>query len=285
MKLNGNAYPEGSFKIIESDAPDMEIIDAMLTGKGPYNVPVYVVRNYYSQEDCNHIKETFCQIIDDTLGGNRIEDFVKVHQIGSTQFKKTTLEYFEECERSSADINRLIAVVKDDKARNDFMFEQTFKTYYSHKSIDFRPSSYAGKFCNMMTARRWNNNTELSLLAHEDSSQLLVAAIDQYEICNVKQVIALNLCVENSNGAELILWNIAPNMESKVSLGLENTGYPYALELLEGIDYLNLKTYPGDLYFINANYIHAVSKQKENKRISLGRFIGYAAENKVVYWT
>lgn len=263
----------------------MDVLESMLTGSGDLNVPVYVVRNYMMPHYCERIKNEFFNIIDQTAGGNRIEDFVMVYQIGATQFQKTASEYFEECAVSKPNVEKLLSGIDDPKVVAGFMLEADFKKYFSRKNIRFGPSTYEGEKVNLFTARLWNNPVELSLQAHDDLAQLSVAQRDNYDIGKVEIVIASNLCVYNQCNSKLLLWNIAPDEQTKKQLDLDCTGYPYPQSCLEGIDYLTVKTNPGDLYFINANHVHAVSKEKRNERITLGRFIGQVSPDRVEYWT
>lgn len=285
MKLTGKSFLKENFKVLEADTTiNMEVIDCMLKGEGEYNVPIYIIRNYLTKKHFSQVKVKFYDIIKKTSGGNRQENFVKVFQIGSTQFQKNLEEYFEECIVCKENVNNLLHAIDDTKVRENFMLENTFKKYFSSKQTTFKPSSHNGTSCNKFTARHWNNDGDLLLLAHEDLTQLSELK-DLNEMGNVNTVIASNVCIENSFDSKLLLWNISPNVAEKKKLNLETLGYPYPLDILEGIDCLSLSTKPGDIYFINANFIHAVTKEKNNKRISVGRFMGYSAPNKVIYWT
>jgi hypothetical protein len=286
MKLNGDSIPESMFKIDEDYVKaDINKINKMLNGsRSDYFSPVYVVRDFLPAKYCQIIEENFLDLINATSGGNRIEDFVKVEQVGSNQFQKTSGSYMAECNRSSSAVNKLFDNIPSDLL-DDFLLEKTFLNFFLNKNIHFGPSCFRANYCNMFTARLWKNDSGLALLPHEDLAQLEIAKQDDYEIGNVKNVVAQNLCVQNVKTAELKVWNINPDVEIKKQLGLEKTGYPYPLELLEEFKCLSVETHPGDLYFINANYVHAVTDTKNGRRISLGRFLGYASDNKVVYWT
>jgi hypothetical protein len=123
------------------------------------------------------------------------------------------------------------------------------------------------------------------LFPHEDFSQLNQARKDNYEIKDVNKVIACNLCISNDNDGELVIWNYEPSLEFKKSLGIEDLGYPYPLNgFLDEVEKIEIQINKGDLYFINANLIHAVKEiNVDCNRISLERFIGFSGENQVVY--
>lgn len=272
------------FEIIEDFSEfKVESLVDVLDGKRP----AYIVRNYLDDEELLKIKNHFLEILSRTNGGNRSKDFVPVFQVGATQFKKTTPEYIQECKLTKDNIQELLMAIDNDAIREDFLLEKTMPLDFNKQGIKFRPSQFLNDFVNKFTIRQWkNSNTEhLSLLPHEDLSQLNLAQRDDYEIGKVGRVIASNLCVSNGTGGDLIIWNYEPDFELKVSLGVENSGYPYPLSLLREKEFVELKINAGDLYFINANLIHAVKEVAGSERISAGRFMGKVSENLMVYWT
>lgn len=249
---------------------------------------VYIVRSHMSKEDTVAIKKKFEDIIENTKGGYR-KDFVPVHQIGATQFNKTTEAFFQECLETRSSVGELIEVLECSANKKDFLLEDSFKAYFSEKNIRFRPSKFEGNTVNQFTARKWQNkdNSSLVLLPHEDFSQLNQAKKDNYEIKDVHKVIACNLCISNDHNGELVIWDFEPSLEFKKSLGIEDLGYPYPLNgTLTKAKKIEININKGDLYFINANLVHAVKEINVNcDRISLGRFIGVCGENDIVYWT
>jgi hypothetical protein len=286
MRLQGTSYESNRFRVKEGfKKPDFEIIHKMLDAEN-MDMPVYIVREYYDSETCSKLKSEFFRIINETQGGNRQEDFVPVQQIGSTQFMKTTKEYFDECDDTKMHIQRLINSLNEKELINDFMLEHTLKKEFGNIGRKFRPSRYNNREVNTFTARKWTNEYEdLALLPHEDFSQLNVANSENYEIGSVKKVIACNLCISNDNGGEFLIWNIDPSTESKRKLNVENNGYPYPVELLTDFEIISLDIRPGDLYFIHANFIHAIKEIKCKDRISLGRFMGINEDKEIIYWT
>jgi hypothetical protein len=286
--LKGTSFSEKKFKILEDyKVPDFKKIDNMLRGNTDISTPVYVVRNYINQNECKKIQDRFYAIIKEAKGGNRKDGFVLVDQIGASQFHKGAKEFFEECITTKPSINHLINSIYDSPVIDDFMLELSMRNYFTQKKIHFGPAYNRGNYSNLFTARLWRDDKEklFSLNAHDDLAQLEFIRNDNFEISGIENVIACNLCVENEENANLLLWNISPDKDSKQDLNIEKTGYPYPVSILEGINSISLNTSPGDLYFINANYIHAVEKKQHNKRITLGRFLGYAANDRVVYWT
>ncbi|MBC8756871.1 hypothetical protein H2O64_19515 [Kordia sp. YSTF-M3] len=288
MKLIGKSYPKDNFKIFEdTHIPNLDIINDMFLGKED-SAPVYIVRNYIGHDSCEKLKNKFHEIIEKTNGGNRAsDDFVEVSQIGATQFHKETRAFFDECIQTKEAVNNLVDSIYDYDDLNDFMLETSFREYLLQKDTHFGPAYHKGNYCNMFTARLWKDKKEekFALNAHEDLAQLHFAKRDNFEISTVKHVVACNLCVENTENANLLLWNLFPDEACKKELGIELTGYPYPFSAIKDIDCLHLETQPGDLYFINANYIHAVEKKQKDSRITIGRFLGRSSQNRVVYWT
>jgi hypothetical protein len=286
VEVIGKSYSNEEFSLVEDNLkPNLEIIDQMLRGEGP---PVYVVRNYLSTENNLLLKNKFHDIISKSKGGNRNDDdYVDVYQIGANQFGKSGGSFIKDCIRTKPEVNDLMSEIFESEIMDDFILERSLREYFFDKSIYFGPSYFKGEYSNLFTVRLWKNqkNTDLSLEAHEDLSQLNFAKEDGFEIHSVKNVVACNLCIDNDSDTDLLVWNISPDDTTKKMLNLNKTGYPYSLDLIEKFPHLKVKTAPGDLYFINANFLHAVSSSSAERRISLGRFIGFVNDKRVVYWT
>jgi L-isoleucine 31-dioxygenase len=285
MKLTGQSC--SNFTVKESyNTIDFNVLEKMVLGDED-SVPLYIIRDYVDSSVTERICVKFFEIISNN-GDNRKDEYVEVNQIGATQFGKSARDYFVENIKVQGNIDKLLNSINNPLVQNDFLLENSFRNFFSKKGITFRPSYYRGNYSNLFTARLWKDdkNKNFILKAHDDLAQLNIAEIDNYEIGMVKNVVACNLCVKNSSGTELIVWNLSPDVDCKKRLNIENTGYPYPIKQLEGIDYLELKTNPGDLYFINANFIHAIKNKGEKKdRISIGRFIGQISDSQIVYWT
>ena len=275
-----------SFTIIEDfQFPNINTIKSFLTGASPN--PIYIVRNYIDKNICEELKCVFYRILNRTNGGTRKGDFVPVLQIGATQFNKCTSDYLSDCQKTKPYINEILDSVANKFPNNDLLLNKSLQKAFKDDNIKFDASSYKDQNVNQFTIRKWTNanHAKLSLLPHEDLSQLGVAKKDNYEICTINRVIASNLCIANNLKGRLIIWNIKPEKQVKINLGIEYKGYPYPLSMLEGFQKLSVKINSGDLYFINANLIHAVEEINTGERITMGRFMGMCSENKIVYWT
>lgn len=281
MKINEIA----AFSPIEhNQIPDFDILRAMIMGE--LCAPAYIVRDYISHNICNIIKRKFFELISETDGGNRQNDFVPVIQIGATQFNKSSSDYIFEVSRTKAQIDEILRSVEIDHHQVDLFLDRFLTTNFENIGIKFRPSRFDGTEVNNFTIRKWTNSgmDSFALLPHEDLSQLSFARADGFEISDVSKVIACNICVSNSGGGDLLIWNLDPSLELKMKLGVEDTGYPYPLGILKSIKCCRIRINPGDIYFINANLIHAVEEINSSSRITLGRFVGNYGDQ-VMYWT
>ncbi|RRZ95858.1 hypothetical protein [Erwinia sp. 198] len=245
---------------------------------------LYIIRNAVDPAVCEKIKINFYEIMR-IKGNHRPDDgFVKTEQIGSSQFHKTGMEYINATVESDADVLNLYQGMSDDVVRTLYLDKQ-LENFFSQEKISYRPSAFKSHNANFATTRRWLDNGNMSLWPHDDSAQLKFAEQDGYEIAAAKNVISSNLCVcDAANGGELKVWNCRPDDNIRKEFDVLDTGYPYPLAFADSFESFTVRLKPGDLYFLNASYLHGVTSSVENERISSGRFIGYI-DNKVVWWT
>ena len=216
---------------------------------------------------------------------NRLDDgFVKNQQIGSTQFHKTGEEYLKSTIEANENVMALFAGLENSNIRNLFM-DSDLEHHFATQAINYRPVLHLTSYANFATTRRWLNNGEMSLMPHEDGAQLHFAAQDNFEVSRSENVIASNICLSNDDeGGELIVWNVKPDAELRREFGVEKTGYPYPIEFVDQFEKISVKLNTGDMYFLNASYIHGVTSSAHYERITSGRFLS-KVDNKVVYWT
>jgi hypothetical protein len=285
--LSGSRIEE-NFSYVETSASeiDTDIIYDIVT-RGHHNgAIVYVLRNAFSPESAASIVENFDRLLYETDGGNRHDDgYVKINQIGATQFSRSGEEYVREVMGTAQMSLDLLEELSGDE------IEQMFNTgllekIFARRGVVFRSSrfkSIPGGFC---TFRRWLDNGEMALMPHEDSAQLITARTDDYEIAGARHVVSYNAAVETTDiGGELVVWNLNPDDRCRENLGLVGTGYPYPIRELEGVESFTVQLHEGDAYFLNSSFIHGVSSLQEGRRLSAGRFIGKITDDLVVYWT
>lgn len=275
------------FGFVESKNGEIDfsiIHDLIMKGEHNGNV-LYVIRNYISSKWTQLITENFNKVINER-GSHRLNDgFVSVQQIGSTQFKKNGSMYMEESNKSYDDLDRIFEGIPHDVVENLFLGKFLEECFLEQK-IHFGSSRYKHGYACMATFRRWLDNGDMSLMPHEDKAQLIFAKKDDFEICKVPLVVAQNLCIEaTGKGGELSIWNIQPDNNTRTYFGVEETGYPYPPQYIKHIDRIEVRLNPGDIYFMNACCIHGVRSVINGNRLTAGRFLGFADDRKVVYWT
>jgi L-isoleucine 31-dioxygenase len=277
-----------NFSYLETTAPEVntEAIFDLIT-KGEHNgAVVYVIRGAFEPETGARVVENFDRILAETNGGNRHGDgYVKTHQIGATQFSRSGDEYVREVMKTAPATLQLFDGVSHHE------IEQMFNTrllekLFAAKGAVFRTSRFKNIPGGFIAFRRWLDNGEMALMPHEDTAQLLSARADDYEIARASHVVSYNAAVEaTQSGGQLVVWNLNPDDRCRENLGLVGTGYPYPPSALEGLESITLKMHLGDVYFINASFLHGVASLKEGRRLSAGRFIGQVADDLAVYWT
>jgi hypothetical protein len=261
-----------------------DIADLIQYGYTKEGSILYVIRNAVDLDICDQITNRFHEIIIKTGSKRGNDGFVKVEQIGSSQFHKNGREYIQSTIDSHSDVYELFSDLDNESIQGIFL-DDALEDFYRKNGIIYRASKHLTSAGNFATTRRWLNNGDMSLMPHEDSAQLMFAAEDGFEVHRGQNTIAANVCFcQDEVGSELVVWNLKPSLEFRKELGVEKTGYPYPLNLLKAYKKISVKLNAGDLYFLNASYIHGVESSSENFRISSGRFIT-KTDQKVVYWT
>lgn len=115
--------------------------------------------------------------------------------------------------------------------------------------------------------RSWSNEGNYALMPHEDLGQCRSLKQKGFEIQTVAnfQVIAVNICIENVRGGDLVYWNIQPDNNSRQHLEITETGYPYPSCLLFPFDKITLAVRVGDIYCFNGKNVHAVTPTQSTR--------------------
>ncbi|TKI06520.1 2OG-Fe(II)-dependent halogenase WelO5 family protein [Martelella alba] len=286
FKVSGNTIPSG-FGYLETTAKnlDFEIIRSLIQ-EGSYDGKIlYVIRGNVSKEWCESISSEFDEYLS-KVGGNREGDtYVSTKQIGASQFSKNGATYTEESRKLAGGVTELLKNVPQS------IIEDISLTHYQEEhfldiGIHFGSARYKNSHANFSTFRRWLDNGSMSLMPHEDKAQTAFACDDNFEIENAKHVIAFNACIQASGeGGELCVWNLEPDESCRRSFGVEKTGYPYPPQHLSGIESFSVRLNPGDVYFLNAGFLHGVQTVRNGQRLTAGRFISAISSRKVIYWT
>jgi hypothetical protein len=167
----------------------------------------------------------------------------------------------------------------------ELFLDDALERAFARRGRIYRRAQHLGGVANFATTRKWLNNGAMALHPHEDSAQLATAAQDGFEIAGGGHTIAVNLCIaDDAEGSETVLWNHCPDEAERRAFGLDATGYPYPRDYADGYDSIRVKVRRGDLYFMNASYLHGVENGDTNNRITAGRFITCVGD-KVLSWT
>lgn len=279
MKMTGHTNNKDFFKFYESDSINFEKIYEVSTGK----LAGCIFRKVISEETCKAIANNFWH-------GKELasrSDGVPGFYLGTYHYKKDLAHYLSESIIANKALDNLFS-------GTDNIFEDIMNKF-SHFLKDkpnkpiIRPAQHNGIEACKFFMRAWKGNGEYSLEPHDDSAQCTAANQKGFEIQEVikNTVVAINMCIENEGNGKLHYWDIQPDQETKLALGLEEEGYPYSLELLKDFKRIELEINAGDIYFFNGNNVHAVSSPqgKDSYRTTIAGLMGFKDEKNIIYWT
>lgn len=263
---------------------DADPIARLIEEGGVDGVRLIVLRGFASEAVCRKLETRFNRIIAET-GGNRGEDgLVRNQQIGATQFQRNGEDYVRETVRHLPHVIDLFSVLPAETVRNLF-FDDALERAFLKRGKLYRQARHLGGQANFATTRKWLDNGAMTLHPHEDTAQIAQAAEDGFEIGGGRHTIAANLCIaDDAEGSATVLWNHCPEETVRREMGLAKTGYPYPIDYAEQFEKVKVKIRRGDLYFMNASYLHGVENSPTNYRITAGRFITCVGD-KVLTWT
>ncbi|MDQ2088634.1 hypothetical protein [Marimonas arenosa] len=274
---------EIDFLEVEGDY-DADTIARFIEEGGVDNVRLIVLRNFARQEDCRKLEARFNEIIA-AFGSNRGEDgVVRNQQVGSTQFQRNGEDYVRETVKHLDHVIDLFSVLDATTVGNLFLDDDLERAFLKRGKV-YRQARHLGGTGNFATTRKWLDNGAMTLHPHEDTAQIAQGAEDGFEIGGGPHTIAANLCIaDDAEGSATVLWNHCPDDTVRKEMGLEMTGYPYPIDYADRFQKLRVKIRRGDLYFMNASYLHGVENSPTNYRITAGRFITPVG-HKVLTWT
>lgn len=285
--LTGNKI-KNNFSYYEETLGDInfEIVSNMILNGEHNGTVLYIIRNAFNKNIADKISSNFNKIIKVTRGGGRKDDgFVKVHQIGPSQFSRSTEDYIKNIIEQNSYLYQLMDGVTE-KEIEELFLTRYLESGFANMNIHFGCAKFKNISSPLATFRRWLNNGDMSLMPHEDYAQLKIADNDNFEIANSLNVISFNACIESSeNDGLLTIWNFIPDDNCRRHYNVVTTGYPYPLSDLDVFEKIEVEINKGDLFFMNASLIHGVSSVISGNRLTGGRFIGKLNDNKVIYWT
>ena len=257
---------------------DVSIVFQVLRGK----LAAYRVSGFVALDTCRRIESNFWASSGRVPRYGEGEDGVEAYLIGASHYGKLTMTYLEEALACKGDVEGLYAGVINPVAR----FRQTLGAL---GNITVRAAGLNGLPAGDSKAVYWNNFGTFLLEPHDDLAQVKDPIQADFEIQEVKRVMAVNIyaAVPESSG-QLRVWNVEPDDESIAELGLSGVGFPYPPELLEEYESTTLAVQTGDLCVINGNLVHAVLRgnaTSPKRRLLLTCFMGLNRRNELIWWT
>lgn len=275
-RLSGSSVQPSDFVIREFDALDPAEIQKVLDGESIG----CIFRKVVPLADCRRVTENFWN----HPGLRQRDDAVPAWYLGTYHYGRTLQAYLDAAEESRHTLHDVF-----DGARN--LFAQVMEPLgarLSSQGVALRPAAHEGREACEFVMRSWSGRGQFALQPHEDAAQLSCRTQAGFEIQQVAApLVAVNICLENSGGGELHYWNVRPSAEARGALGLAETGYPYPLESVDGIERLVLPVGPGDIYFFDGRYVHAVASQNDpvSHRATISFLMGYKDAETAIYWS
>ena len=278
-RITGASLPQGAFRVQETSGPvDVSIVFEVLRG----NLAAYRVSGYVALDTCRRIEQNFWASSGRVPRYGEGEDGVEAYLIGASHYGKPTMTYLHEALGCAVDVDGLYAGLINPVAQ----FRQTLGVA---GKLTVRAARLNGLAAGDSKAVYWNNFGTFLLEPHDDLAQIKDPIQADFEIQEVKRVMAVNVyaAVPESSG-QLRLWNVEPDDESVAELGLSGVGFPYPPELLDEHESITLAVRTGDLCVINGNLVHAVLRGdagSPRNRLLLTCFMGLNHRNELIWWT
>jgi len=275
--ITGQRFTASAFPVIESEKLDGRLVLEVLDG----GRAAAIFRGVVSQKDCQQIASNFW--VHPARYTRRAD--APAEYIGSFHFGKPLDFYLEEAARADITLDRLF----DGSASPQRAFIEALGGELAHQGRGaVRVAEHHGRKAARFVMRSWTNRKQFSLLPHEDEAQCRCPNQAGFEIQEAADnpLVAVNICVEHSEGGGLRIWNIIPDEASRWRLGLTETGSPYPLESLAGHESQLIEIRPGDVYCFNGKAVHAVEAMANptSRRATIAFLMARLNPATVVYW-
>lgn len=268
----------GSIKFYEgNNVINPEKIDDIFSGK----LVGCIFRNVFCNEVCKRIYKNMWEkrvlTKQTTIEPNYF-------MAGVGHYEKSLHDYLKQSDKFCESLHEIF-----DGAINcyEIIFSQLFNHYLKHE-IAFRRAMHDNKQACPFVIRVFQNHLPYVICPHEDISQCCDSKQKGFEIQAVENsgnIIGFNFCFANEFGGDLIIWNLTA--EQNTNSRFKSTGYGYSETLLKNAEKIRISLSPGDIYFLNAAYIHAVISTKTNQgyRATLSNFMAKINDHTIVTWT
>jgi hypothetical protein len=206
---------------------------------------------------------------------------------GTGHYQKKLEDYLKESKIQNSHLKNIFEGTEN--FYNNMIF--TLKNYYLKKNIILRSAKHQNQESCKFIIRSFQNNHPYVIRPHDDLAQCCDKAQADFEIQKVKKsgdVIGLNLCLSNDFEGDLIIWQLNTKKSSNQQPSLESPGYNYPNSILKTLPKIKISIHPGDIYFLNANNIHAVASSDNNKtgtRTAISNFLAKIDRHTIVTWT
>jgi hypothetical protein len=207
------------------------------------------------------------------------------YYIGAYHYHKTTSAYLAQAADAEGPLDAVLDIPGEPLA----VLRQGLSEALEKEGIEFRTARHEGREAGRAVLRSWHGQGDFALAPHEDEAQCSEPQQADFEIQRVVgyHVVGLNICLENGAGGRLGVWNVRPNDEDRLRLGVRYAGSPYPVEFLEGAEVMWIDINPGDVYLFNSAHIHAVEPETDvtAQRTTMSAMLGFIGERSVVSWT
>jgi hypothetical protein len=277
VRITGRIHPAEYFVISDHARLDIREILRVLRG----DIAGCIFRGVMDPALCRRVCENFWthpQL-------RRRGDAVPAYYLGTYHYAKKLPVYLDEAAATRAAIHDVFEGGRNVLAE----LINGVRAELARSGVTLRVAQHEGRPGGEFVVRSWSGGGELALAAHDDAAQLTTESQAGFEIQRVGRNVlaAVNLCLQNGErGGELVYWNIEPDIATRRAVGLEETGYPYRAEWLDGFERIELSVRAGDVYLFNGKLIHAVRAQAlaGEFRSTVSFLMGFKDPATVIYW-
>ena len=260
------------------DVPQFNPADVVRVLRG--EIAGCMFRNVIPLETCRRIADNFRN----HPRLRRRGDAVPAHVLGTFHYQKPLAQYLDE----AASFRDTMYDVFEGGVN---LFEEIFgavSAALANDRVQLRVAEHEGRRASQFVMRSWSGAGRFSLEPHEDGAQLTDRQQRGFEIQRIDgPATAFNFCLENPGAGELHYWDWIPDEATRVRLGLQETGYPYPIDIVDGVKKIVVPVHAGDIYFFDGKRIHAVAAQASvaGYRSTISGLMGFVDPSTVVYWS
>jgi hypothetical protein len=276
VRVTGKQASPDYFRFLERTRFDPADVVRVMRGE----VAGVIFRGAISQATCDQVKKNFWA---NPMLRKR-GDAVPAYYLGTYHYAKELDLYLREAEETRAALMEVFAGTENFYAR----IMDGVAGVLRQQGVALRAAEHQGRRAGEFVMRSWSASGNFALAAHDDGAQLTARRQAGFEIQQavVNPLAAVNLCLENGEGGELVYWNVEPDVATRRALGVEETGHPYAVELLSDFPRIELPIRTGDAYFFNGKLVHAVKASPPGQhRSTISLLMGFKDPQTAIFWT